>query len=377
LKSKNYIKPLSATKYYINNLKKSLLISSSIGFSILLIIIIQQMLYSQNIASKLASYEHLKIMTIKYNEKTENFNQNKYSNIKNIDSVEKVVDADIMYAGYNNMVGNMNVNIYSINKENLKYFIDKLDISIVDGRLPESTGNEIVIDEYLLRNTGKKIGDYIGREVDKNERFPGKYKIVGVLDKKLLIGIVLKDGYGKDNNGKLFFPKKDQLNSMNSEILKEYSSEGKINTIGFAAKRMDNNNKEFNLISSIIIMILVFILAFTSGSSSYAHYYSRRNHFGILKGIGYTKNKIVRIVTKEILLDNFIGLIIGIIVSILFMYILQMIFFKPGGIHFKALHINSNIKIFIIPLSTFIFSCISAWWIIMKINTIELIEKFE
>ncbi len=351
----------------------------AIAVSILLLMVFQTIFYSVTESGRLVFSGPLNHMTVVSRGDNGIINPNVLSKIKESPDIERIVPILLSNTDYFHVFGNLNLPIYYVSNNNLNYVLEHLGLELVEGRFPEQDKSEVLLDERTLKNKDKRLGDYIGRDVDPNEKLFGKYKIVGVLKGECLMGITVTDEATilKNNSRYLLFATAGRLDSLNKLISGTSSEDAKFQTKEDGRRDFEEDIELMDMVSTIIAAVVIFIMSFAAGNSSYAQYFSRKYEFATLLSIGYSRAKILLRAAWEILITYIIGLILGIILVLIAKLALKVLIFDPNGYPFILFQLEGLSKVFIIPLCTVIFSLIPAWWTLSRVDQVEIIEKYE
>lgn len=372
----NGLRPMSAFKYFVNNKKRSASMMLAIAVSVLLVMVFQIVFYAVLESGRLAFSGRLDLMTVVYPGENGSVGENVQKDIKQNPYIEKTVPMQVLTTDYYHFFGNINIPVYLVGNDNVQYVMNALNLTLSEGRLPEAGKNEMLLDKRTANNKGKQLGDYIGREVDHDERMPGKYRVVGILEGGTLLGISTVEADSlSERNGMLFFAA--DLDKANA-ILKDVSTEDAITqTKELGESYFESESNMINSISSVIIGIIILIMSFAAGNLSYAQAFSRRYEFGTLQAVGYSKMHILLKAGREILMINTAGFLVGILLALLAAAGLNALIFQPRGYPFVLMQYEGIWKAMVIPLCTAVFSLIPAWWLMSKVDPMTVVEKFE
>ncbi|AZV56715.1 FtsX-like permease family protein [Clostridium sp. AWRP] len=377
------MKPLSFLTYYKGN-KKSF-ISSVISISIVI-----AFLYAANTFIKSIEVSFYKLYLSEYNTyariKTfggeNSIPKNIMNTVKKDGNVEKIIPFKWYALDYNIMGISADSEVLALNNNDINYFLNKQNITVLSGRLPFQGKNEIAVDSLVAKNRDLHIGDSVGTMINKFDSIYGKYKVVGILKGENMISIApINDAAYYENNtsilpkgGVIIFPKKNKINKVNklvNSLPNDTILPETMNTMSAELKR----SLDFSKILDIITILTIFLMVITVGSSKYIQFLNRKEELGILNAIGYTKIQILKNVILEVFLVNFISYILGLIIGIILSYIDKYYIFQSCG----ALGVILDVKAFIvcsyIPLFTTLFTIIPVNSMINKLDPINMIEK--
>lgn len=377
-KIKNGPRPLSPLIYFINNKRRSLSMIVALAVSILLIMIFQIVFYTVDESARLAVSGRLDNMTVVYPGEKGVLEEDFLNDIRKNPDTDKTIPMFVMTTDYYHFFGNLNIPVYIISENNLSYAIDKLKLKLKEGRLPVTGKGEILLDERTARNKGKSIGDYVGREVDSNERMSGKYKIVGILEGDCLLGFSIGNANDlNEKNGLLLFSKEGRLEVLNGMFKGIGPEKGRIQTREYGQSVFLEDKKMTNMVTSIMVVVILFITSFAAGNLNYAQYFSRRYEFGTLQSIGYSRAQILLRAAAEIGIMNVFGFIFGIILVFIVAVLLKILVFDPKGYPFVFMQLDGLVKAMVVPACTTIFSLIPAWWTLSRVSPMEVVELYE
>ncbi|MDP4094681.1 MAG: ABC transporter permease [Bacillota bacterium] len=375
---KSGTKPLSFYKYYRNNLKKTVTITLALIFSVFMVIIFQSITYAVNEPTRLGDVGLTQNVTLIYPSDDGKIDNNLLESIKNNPLADRLIPVYYLNTYYNHFFGTCNIMVLFPESNEFNYIFDKLKLKLIQGKMPQPGKREIIIDYRLAKNKNKKLGDYIGKEVNPGEKIPGKFKVVGITDGSCITCLsYADDGKIAGLKGLIAVPKENQLDKFNLEYKDTNDNKANIWSKDKAEKRYNQNAQSLNKLFGIMSIAVIFVISFASGNSSYAQYFSRRYEFGILQSLGFTKAQILLRAAKEICLMNITGFIGGIALGLGAGFVLGKTFFEPHGYPFVLLQQNALIKAVTIPVCTAIFGLIPAGWLLSKIDPLTVVEKFE
>jgi hypothetical protein len=372
------IRPLSFLKYYSNNKKASLAMTLALVLSVFMIIIFQMVIYAVNEPARLGDEGIADYMTQVYPGDKGAIDKSTAEEIRKTPEIERIIPVNIQDVDYNHFFGTCNIHLCFIRNNDMRYIMKKLGLKLVEGRMPVPGKREILFDTRLVNNKNKKLGDFIGKEVDSKEKIPGKYKIVGILEGNCILGLSpINDRDLAGLNCLLLAPRDGQLEMLNAELSNISREKAHFWTKQLSDDNYNKTSKSLNTIFGVMSLAIIFVMAFASGNSSYAQYFSRRYEFGILQSIGYTRAQILLRAAKEVALLNIIGTSLGILLGFGAGIILDKVFFEPHGYPFNLMQYDGLVKALTIPICTALFGLIPAGWLLSRIDPMLVVEKFE
>lgn len=374
------INPLSPWNYFKNNKKRAIPVVASIilaiTFTYMGLIIFNSAFMSEDIVV-LNKYKTYSLITPK--NEGDKLSDSLINDLENDISTEKLIPINSQYTYYYNVLGgNMFAYVYTMKKDDVKFMMDRLNLKLKSGRLPE-TSEEIVLDYRLAANKSLKLGDKIGNEIDKKEVLIGNYKIVGLIEGNSMVSFSITDEKYQNlnlNSNVILIHKPENLKESNDSLkkLSEKFTSAKFTTFTRVKTEIDKDDALGRTIINLIEFILLLVITLTVGNSTYVHFYQRKKEFGILYAVGYSRKEVIKKIFNELLFLNILSSILGLLMAFILMLILSILIFEPKGIPLKLVDIKTILQCLIIPIFIFIFSLVPISRMLKKLDFLEIIE---
>jgi putative ABC transport system permease protein len=265
----------------------------------------------------------------------------------------------------------------------MEYLMQKHKTTLKAGRLPREGNKEIALDSRVAKNKKAKVGDKIGNSILKNDSLDGEYTVVGLLDGENFISIMPYSITAESINSKemsllqksaLIFPKENKLSQV-EELVNSYPrNEIHILTLKDTIEIINQRSMSILNTLDMVCIIAIVVMVISVGSSKFVQFYNRKQEFGVLNALGYTKLEIMKKTFMEILLINSLGFFIGLGFGLLLSFLISMAIFESVGaipvvFCFKALFIS-----LFIPLFTALFTLVPVNRMINSLDPIVMIE---
>lgn len=371
----------SIFSYYKNNLKKFLSVLIPVALSIFLIYIIHGLIYSSFIPNYNACVEPSKYFSIvRPNGRVLDTSDEKM--LKANEDIESALPCIYEYTSFRANIGlNFGTMILSLGEEDITKMLKLMNLKIVDGRLPKPYSYEIVLHQQLAKNRGLKIGDYIGRLVDKTEGLPSSYKIVGLLDGTSIVNFAPLGTYVNNIHlnysftyGALLIPKEGKLQPMNEFL-------NSLPPLNLAIHNYITYSEEFNTslaridtFFSLINVLLIIIVSFCTAFLYYIYFTQRRSELGLLWALGFSRQQVINRAFGEVVLSNILGYILGILISIFCGVIINLLYLEPLGQPLEIFNSKIILQTICVPVFVVLFSIIPVWRMLKKLDPISIIE---
>ncbi|WFR58051.1 hypothetical protein QA584_03030 [Anaerocolumna sp. AGMB13025] len=377
------MKPLSALKQSINNKRKFLIMFLPVLLSIIIVYLIQMFLSSE---FRLVERTYVKPQDYYFSiaAKTKVIDNTIINSIMNQkEDYERVFPWVAHYTYFDGLIEkNIGSKVFTVKNEDMKWLIRKMKLKLIAGRLPAAGTNEIILHKTIARNKKLKIGDSIGSSLKKEETIEGKKVIVGLLDGECIVSFDSLEYWMKQyqveyddySTGIIIAPKTDKRKDM-EQFLEQIDSQGlDVRTYGSISRQKQKDASNITIIMTVINLMILIMITVCSGFISYINVLHRRSEFGILSAIGYTAEEIMNRLSREIFLVNLAALGFGIMISVLFGGVLNVLFFTQKGIPLILAEPDFMVQAACIPVFVCIFSLVPAWNTLHKLDPVSIIE---
>ena len=373
--------PLSIFNYYKNNIKKFFSVLIPVSLSIFLIYIVHGLIYSSFTPNYNSSVEPSRYFSIvrpngrildRYDIEMFNINEN----------VASVLPCIYEYTSFKSNIGlSFGTMILSLDKGDIPNLMELMNLKIVDGTLPRPGRYEIVLHQQLAKNRGLKIGDYIGRLIDKTEGLPASYRIVGLIDGTSIVNFASLETYISNINlnyeytyGAVVIPKEGKLQPMNEFL-------NSLPPLNLAIHNHITYTKEYNsslaridTLFSLINVMLIVIVSFCTAFLYYIYFSQRRSEIGLLWSLGFSRQQVINRAFLEVSTTNILGYILGVLISIVCGVLVNILYLDPLGQPLEIFNSKLMLQTLCVPIFVILFSIIPIWRMLKKLDPISIIE---
>lgn len=207
------------------------------------------------------------------------------------------------------------ISVYGVSEGDLQTLINLYGMQVVEGRLPRSRANEVVLSEAVALNRDLHVGDKVGQPVEEADKgIPTEMVIVGILSRP-------SQGRGKDDlwwgfasyeyltshelyashpMHLLVIPKEGQKLEMDAWLREEVNPE-LVEAYTFEWMRMNYRLLAllFLAVFGIVEVIIAAVAALALAVLSYVFFAQRRQEFGVLHAIGHSRPWLVLRTVRE------------------------------------------------------------------------------
>lgn len=369
------MKQFTYKSYFRNNKKKALLTIISVSLAVSCIIFIGSLFRNVNdTAAQLRGIYKNSIDIIRT--KGENISQDTLKEDKHIKDMVKM---KINYLYLNTLLGtDLQSNVYYMEQEDIKLILEKENYLITSGKMPDSS-EEILLSEEMAKYYNLKVGDTLnGESINYVYKLGNSYKVSGLVKSGYVSFIPILKGDLADNNNsyvsyKLLFDAKDR-DVISKDIEKYKTKNIDIKTYESEGKNIEDTMLGFNIGFTVINVILVINLTLSLSFFSYIKYNGRLSEFGTLKAIGFSRNKLLAMVAKEITINLVIAFILGIIIAISIELGLNVVVINGKGLPSLVVGIIDISRALIMPISIAITSILAISKLLRSADIVSLIE---
>ncbi|MBC2581743.1 ABC transporter permease [Clostridium sp. DJ247] len=359
------MKPLSTVTYLKNNVKKVLPSFVCMVLGVFLIYFSSILLYSSVYGISQGSLNMLEKATIVSTNTNDAIPDKILSKIKGCSNIEYIIPIinDIGRFQYRSPLGKISIEGFNIFEEDIPKVLKIFDMKLVEGKLPLSNSNEMLIPLKLAKQSKIKIGDYIGKNPDLNVILNKKYRVCGIIDGSVNTMLTTNAGNVKREEAvkrSLIFSLKNKNNKVINDEL-TYMKEKKVTVMDYKSvyDQMSEPLVAMNSLRFILNFIVIIVLCISLGNLNYILFLNRKDEFAILTAIGYKKTTLYKKLLKENITLNLLGFIVGIVFTIIVVELLNIVVFEPNGQYVYSFHVSSMLYAFLIPLFVSISNMIS------------------
>ena len=361
------MKPLSAVKYYRNNLLRSLPIVVAITITVCLLYSLCMIGGAIITAAQVFFTNPMEYFSLVYLNSEAEAKQEVQTNLANYQYIEQVFPATWRSLQVRIVMGGtVSSRVLFMNQKNIKLTINQLDLQLKQGRLPNKK-REVTLHWRVAADKGLAVGDKLEAEGFEN------YELVGILKGPCVTSL----GYIEDreNYNLVVIPDKNKVSLVNDflqTLLPDSFSQYSIDKARSHVQKVENKLVGFLIILETIIVV---VLAITIGNITYIYYYQRRREFGILTAIGYTVKDIAKKIIAEIAVINFTSFTLGVGLAMIIGYLLNNVVFIPLGEKLYLWNPNFLLITLIVPLVVLVASLISVIKLLVGLDKIKIIER--
>lgn len=385
--------PFSPLLYLYRNKLKTLWIVIIVALTVVINSSILAIVASFNEDIKNATALYQKFHTVTY-ESTEDKNislENLKNDLKANQNIDQVFETKNLTFKNKGIFGAVPIMISFLNTEDYQSYLVALSWELVEGRVPEKGSNELAFTENMMKNRNLKIGDKVGKSIDRSEYLLGEYQIVGVLKENGVRGglgsLEYLDSLGGSGKSQTTNPfsttlavlAKDNKDSQAEDYLNSLSKKYPSLTIDTKTSINEDYKRDYESIgqiSGVLTFIVIIVISLTMGLLNLIFIISRSYELGLMGGLHFSKWFIIKKILFERLLEILIGWVGGLTALLLvFFAINQWIYAPLGSVGLNPINLETLLVSLPVPISIFIFSAVGLYVYLVRLDPIEIIER--
>jgi hypothetical protein len=279
------------------------------------------------------------------------------------------------------IVGKWPFVMLGMDRDDMRYYLDRLGASQIEGRLPEPGQPEAVVSEPVARNLGLKIGSAVQSPDTQESYSPHPVLVVGIAktDEWLMVNDI---EYQRMNH----FPPIDNVLVMatgaaNQRVLDRWATEHfkgeRAQVFAFhvleeqTASMFDILYKMLNVVIGMLVLVITIMMAMLINI-----YQSQRLiEFGLLQAIGYTKRRLLKRTLYETFAVVAVGWSAGIALAYGVLLIVKRTLMDP---HAFALDTTDRVAFLYtipIPLAILIVAALTVSLRFRKFDPVNVVER--
>lgn len=295
--------------------------------------------------------------------------------------IDRLIVCRASGAQVRSIVGKWPFVVIALGQEDMRYYLRRMQVSRIEGRLPAAGKPEALISVPVARNLGLGIGDaLIGP--DKNEAYsPQSVKIVGIADSPQWLMLAPIE-YHQVNH----FPPIDLLvvfarNDADQEKLDSWATEAfrgdRAQVFAWAELEKTTNEMFATLykILNVVIALLVLVITLMMGMLMNIYQSQRLQEYGLLQALGYTKRRLLRRSLAESVIVVVGGWVLGLLCAHLLLRVVKLILMDPSAYALDTLDPLAFAYTIPIPIAILGAAFLTVWLRFRDFDPVGVVER--
>lgn len=371
--------PLSILIYYTRNKRKALPVLGILTlavFGISLTLVLTATIFD-GVRGFVSPYHQFVIIEPNYNKKYYQLDTGLRADVRQSSHLALVAPVQTAYLNGTILGIPTLYPIFGVSDEIMPRLLEASGTQLLAGRLPTVRENEVALHEALMKTRGLQLGDYIGRDVNSEDRLNGKYQIVGEIGGKTVLNLASLD---RLTNGRtppqiLLLPKEGEMSALVADLDALETDKAIIQTPTYWNRFVERTLNQYDTLVSAINAVIIIVLSLGVGLLNMIYFRQRTGEFGILSGIGFSRNFLMRRVTLEALLLTIVAWILGMLLSVVVYQVLDALVFGPQGTHLSIFNLRLLTGTLPVPLFVWLFSTVTIMWQLRRLDPVAVIDR--
>ena len=300
-----------------------------------------------------------------------------------VERVMSTLQSNIRVQG---LFGSRGSPVMGLKDDDLRWYMEKAGLKLVEGRLPGRSQDEIVLHDAILKSKGINLGDYVGRKVDSDEWLPGKYLVVGRLEGPIQIGLTSANSlrkflYSNQNppgdTGFYVFAVPGRMGELDDYLRSLSTDKVMVRTLTTATRDFKKETGNVDTILWIINGVTITVLSLAMGLLNTIYFMQRLSEYGILLAMGYRLGFLIRRTLMEAISLTLFGWVLGVLVSDGANWVLRNYVFAPRGITLSPLSLKAVLYTVPIPIMIGVFSLVTVLSQLLRLDPVTIVERRE
>ncbi len=270
-----------------------------------------------------------------------------------------------------------NFPIFGVSDELMPYLMNAAETTLLEGRLPTLREQEVALHDSLMKTRGLRVGDYIGREVNRDDNLSGKWQVVGVTGGSTVLNLVSLErlSNGRAPNEIILIPKAGAMQQLVADLAALETERAVIQTPGYWNRWVERTLSQYDTLVSAINVVIIAVLSLGVGLLNMIYFRQRTGEFGVLAGIGFSRAFLMRRVTLEALVLTLVAWILGMLLSLVIYQVLDVLVFAPQGTHLSILNVRLLSGTLPVPIFVWLFSTVTIMWQLWRLDPVTVIDR--
>ncbi len=290
--------------------------------------------------------------------------------------VSRVVPAETATIKVYGIFGSEPRPVLVLGRDDLTWFIRRLGLEVVSGRLPEPGRREIALHEDIARSRQLRIGMSVGQELNADDFLPGRHVVVGLLSGPYVLGLAASARVDRIRSV-LVFPRPGQERALERQLAALPRENKTVTTYASQEKRFAREVSNLDAMIWILNLISMGALSLSVGLLNLVFFVQRMAEFGILAALGYSRLHLIRRTSAELSLLVAIGWLWGLSLAYVLLAALERYLYLPRGIHLAGLDARVLAFTLPVPAMTFSFSLTAICWRLTSLDPVSVVERRE
>ena len=298
------------------------------------------------------------------------------------ENTARVAPCILSHTEITSLLSRIGVRVYLLGDPDMRLLMERMDVSLVSGRLPAAGSDEIVLHDVVARNKGLAVGDRLGSDLDPSETLLGAYTLVGLLEGDALCGFASLENWQTvhdvavpEEYGILVMPQPGRLAALNQFVAYLPLSGNELSSLPVSTATLTESANRIYLLLNTVFVAVLLIDAISVSFLTYLFTLSRSREFAVLNAIGYSRRAIFQRSLLDVLILNLLAAATGLLFSLLVALGLQATFFLAAGRPLTLLSLQVWLPALCVPLASVLAEMVAIRSIFSRLDPMQLLDQ--
>lgn len=295
--------------------------------------------------------------------------------------IERIILCRASGSQVRSIVGKWPFVMLGMEKKDMDYYLKRLGVEKIDGRLPDEDKAEALISEPVARNLKLKLGSVIQSPETQESYSPKHVKIVGIAqtDQWLMVnGFTYQAAhhFPPIDNVLVFAPTPAEQDKLDRWVRNAFLGE---RAQVFAYYILEKQTTEmFSIlyrVLDVVIGTLVLVITFMMGMLMNIYQSQRLVEFGLLQAIGFTKQGLLKRVLAETVIVLMLGWGLGVLAALGMLRIAKATLMDPNAFALNTFDSIAFRYTIPVPIAIGVVACFTVAARFRKFDPVGVVER--
>lgn len=376
---------LSARTYLLRNPRRvlPLVLVQALVTALLVAVITPMNLFERTAETYIHPLEFLTIVTP---QRRNGFGPRLHERLDANPHMEKRLPAKLLWIDTPSILGEMPSPLLALSTSDQQDFLRRMGLDLVRGRLPAKGTYGATLHAAILRARGLELGDEFGRIVNREDRTPGRFEVVGVLDGDPRVGIV--------DLGYASIPDFVLARTPAFEVIYARPGEKAASDAYLCSATDDKDRKVFRVVDekwaralteknlrSLPVFIgfitgaVAVIVALVTALLNVIAFQARADEFALFLAVGHRRTRLARKLVVETTLTALAGWVIGLGLGVAAVAVYDHVWIEPKALVMDVIDPRPFLFSLMVPVLSAIVSGVALALRLRRMDPVALIQR--
>lgn len=300
--------------------------------------------------------------------------------------MEKRLQAKMLWIDTPSILGELSSPLLALNTADQEELIERMGLRLDRGRLPSPGSPGATLHGDILRARGLEIGDEFGRIVNREDRTPGRFEVVGVLEGGPRVGI-LDFGYASIPDFVLARQPAFQViyGREGAKVESDAFLRGASNEAGnkvfrvvdaaWARAIMHRNLKSLPLFVGFITGAVAVIVALVTSLLTVIAFQARTDEFALYLAVGHRRGRLVRKLFAETTATALLGWVAGLALGVAVVATYDALVLAPKALVMDVIDPRPFLFSLMVPVLSALVSTVAVAVKLHRMDPVAVIQR--